>query len=265
MSQPRSNPGYVDPAYLQAAVELVGPIKQQSYALMQLTAGQTVLDVGCGPGTDTIPLARLVGPEGCVVGVDYDLEMIAAANQKADQLGIAGWVRHQQADGSRMPFETHTFDAVRSERVFQHVAHPEQIMAEMVRVTKPGGWIVLGDTDSGSMSTDITDPELIDLEWRLRRSRAEMLINGYSGRQLYRLCKHHHLTDVQVTVCPLIVTDYTLSRYLGLAETAESHALSAGTVTSGELERYHRYLEQTDRDGEFFCYAVMLLAVGRRP
>ena len=55
-----------------------------------LQSGQHILDAGCGPGVDTIPLADYVGPQGSVTGVDIDSEMLDKANQAADVAGHTG-------------------------------------------------------------------------------------------------------------------------------------------------------------------------------
>ena len=65
------------------AAQIVQPAKERSYARMTLHPGACVLDVGCGPATDTIPLARLVGENGFVAGVDADKEMVLAAERRA--------------------------------------------------------------------------------------------------------------------------------------------------------------------------------------
>src|SRR5690348_4621373 len=106
--------GYVDTHYLQAAAALLGQIKQRSYELMHIQTGHSVLDVGCGPGTDTISLASLVGSTGQVTGVDYDAAMVAAAQARARETSVGAWVRHEQADATALPFATCTFDACRS-------------------------------------------------------------------------------------------------------------------------------------------------------
>jgi ubiquinone/menaquinone biosynthesis C-methylase UbiE len=69
--------GYVNIDYLKPAAELTRPAKAGSYARMNLRSGQRGLDVGCGPATDTLILARLLEPDGRVVGVDFDADMIA--------------------------------------------------------------------------------------------------------------------------------------------------------------------------------------------
>ncbi len=74
---PRSA-GYVDIQALERLAERLRPLKRRTYDLMRVSPGDRVLDVGCGPGLDTVELAALVGPEGGVVGVDLDEEMIAA-------------------------------------------------------------------------------------------------------------------------------------------------------------------------------------------
>jgi ubiquinone/menaquinone biosynthesis C-methylase UbiE len=62
--------GYVSPEFLRVIRQISRARKQQVYTLLRVGVGSRVLDVGCGPGTDTIPLAQLVGPTGYVVGLD---------------------------------------------------------------------------------------------------------------------------------------------------------------------------------------------------
>ena len=131
--------GYVDPIYLQAAANRVKHIKKASYEQMQIKPGDKVLDVGCGPGTDTIALGQVVGPSGQVVGIDYDEGMIAQAELRAKEEGIEKWVTHQRADVASLQFDSNYFDSCRSERLFQHLPNYEQGLSEMIRVTKPLG------------------------------------------------------------------------------------------------------------------------------
>jgi ubiquinone/menaquinone biosynthesis C-methylase UbiE len=88
MADPKAYAGYVDVTYLERAAEHARQDKQLSYAAMRVQPGFRVLDVGCGPASDTIALAGLVGERGEVVGVDYDEEMVAEANRRAVAAGL---------------------------------------------------------------------------------------------------------------------------------------------------------------------------------
>ena len=254
--------GYVDSEYLQAAARLLHPAKQRSYAFMHMQPGHRVLDVGCGPGTDTIALGQIVGPTGQVCGVDYDAAMVADADRQAENAGGGGWVRHWQADAASLPWEADEFDACRSERLFQHLLNPAQALAEMARVTKPGGWVVVLDTDWGSLSVDT---EETDIERRLACFHAQRCLhNGFSGRQLYRLFRRQDLVDVSIETIPTAVTSCTLARLIATLDRVEGEALAAGAITEQELDRWRTSLERADAEGVFFASASLVLVGGRK-
>ncbi len=251
-----------DADYLQRVAELVQQTKQRSYALMHIQPGSKVVDVGCGPATDTIALAHLVGPTGQVVGLDFNAAFLAQADERADQAGVRTWVTHQHADATKLPFEANTFDACRSERLLQHLPHPEQAVAEMVRITRPGGWLVIADTDWGTLSIDT--PE-IDIESRLVRLGADMHNNGYAGRQLYRLLKRQQLADIMIEMVPGYFTNYALAeQVIGPAELAQE-ALHQSVITEEEAQRWSASLAQADAEGVFFASIMGVLIAGRKP
>jgi ubiquinone/menaquinone biosynthesis C-methylase UbiE len=259
MSRPK---GYVDAEYLQVAATVTEHVKRRSYALMRIRPGDRVLDVGCGPGTDTLALARLVGDSGQVVGVDYDQAMIANADRAATDANIGLCVKHIHADAYALPFEPGEFDSCRSERLFEHLCHPEQALSEMVRVAKPGGSVVLVDSDWGSGSIDSPHP---DIERRVMRILTQRLNNPYSGRQLFRLFRQKGLSDLVVEGFCLAFLSHPLFRQLAQLDQAEADALSAGVVSSDELATWRSGLERAEADGAFFASCNLILVAGRTP
>lgn len=254
--------GYVDPDYLRKFGEYLNQLKQRSYDCMQIETGHKVLDVGCGPGTDTTPLAQLVGSTGEVGGVDYDEEMIAEAEKYAEKIGTSAWVSHKQADATSLPYASGYFDSCRSERLFQHLLNPAAVLAEMERVTKIGGWVVVLDTDWGSGGIDTCET---DIERRLVRFNAErMFHNGYSGRQLYRLFKEQGLSDVSYEIFPVTVTSLGIARQMWTSDRMERQALAENIVTEDELHRIRASFEEADAKGVFFGYGNMTLVAGRK-
>lgn len=248
--------GYVDTKYLQTTSNLLVQFKRRSYGFMDVQVAQKVLDVGCGPGSDTIALAHLVGPYGEAAGVDYDPQMIAQA------AGVSDWVSHKQGTIDALPFATDYFDASRSERVFQHLHNPQQALAEMARVTKPGGRVVVWDADWGTLSIDTEEEET---ERKLVRMMTNVTVNnGYSGRQLYRLFKQSALDVVKFEANTLFFTDYSSMRTVVGFDYVEEQALAQGTITQAELDRWHMSLEQADQSGWFFASVTGILIAGEK-
>jgi len=254
----------VNVEYLDVTAYLLQGFKRRTYEIMRISPGHRLLDVGCGPGTDTIPLGNLVGAGGETIGVDNDGAKLAKAEKRASAAGVSAWVRHHMTDVTRgLPFPDDKFDSCRSERLFQHLLHPEDVLKEMVRVTRPGGWIVLLDTDHGTKSID--SPE-VDIERQLMRVTAERcLVNGYSGRQLYRLFKQAGLDQVAVETISIPFTDYALCRQANFLDRVEAEALAARVVTQAEIQRWRLSLERASAEGVFFASGTGTIVAGRKP
>ena len=84
----KENKGYVTADYLREAAQMLADLKQKTYAHLPARPGSRILDVGCGPGIDTIPLAEIVGPSGEVIGVDIDQDMLTQAEELAISRGV---------------------------------------------------------------------------------------------------------------------------------------------------------------------------------
>ncbi|KAF7302787.1 Methyltransf-25 domain-containing protein [Mycena kentingensis (nom. inval.)] len=124
-----------------------------AYLLAALKPGMHILDVGCGPGTITADLARLV-PDGRVTGIEHSPAqepVLQQAREHAATQGISN-VEFSIGDAHALPFPDNSFDVVHAHQVLQHVADPVQALREMVRVVKrPGGIIAVRDVDYASM------------------------------------------------------------------------------------------------------------------
>jgi ubiquinone/menaquinone biosynthesis C-methylase UbiE len=250
-----------DSRYLETAAQALREEKQLTYTAMHVQPGQHVLDVGCGPGVDTVALAEFVGASGSVDGVDADPAMVAAAEHRASAAGVHDRVHHHVADALALPFDANTFDAVRGERLFQHLSDPRAALAEMLRVTRPGGWIVVLDTD---YSSSTLDSDQTDLERRLALAAAQSVPSGYAARKLYRMFTDHGLSDISVTVRPVTFTKYEFARGAFL-DLIEPGALASGIVTEEQLDAWHAELEQADARNAFFACVNMILVCGCKP
>ena len=102
-----------------------------------LIQGGSALDVACGSGKLTAMLARIAGPEGRVVGVDFSPQMLEVARR--DHPGF----EFLEGDALHLPFEDGTFDASTISFGLRNLAEPVNGLREMLRVVKPGGRAVV--------------------------------------------------------------------------------------------------------------------------
>jgi len=119
-------------------------------ARLGLQAGQTVLDLGCGPGFWTLPLAEIVGPQGTVWALDVSQEMLdaLAARHPPSQ------VRLLRGELPAIDLPDGSVDWIWSAFLFHEVEPPEQLAAEMRRVTRPGGKVAVLDWRPDAESGD---------------------------------------------------------------------------------------------------------------
>lgn len=116
-----------------------------------ITKGLKVMDLGCGDGTTAVPAARL-GAE--VLGVDIASNLVEAGNRRAKEEGLTN-LRFQEGDASDLAeLGSDTFDLVVSIFGAMFAPRPSDVAKEMVRVTRPGGRIVMGNWIPG-------DPTLV--------------------------------------------------------------------------------------------------------
>ena len=115
---------------------------EELVAKLGISEGLKVLDLGCGDGTTAVPEAQL-GAD--VLGVDIASNLVAAGTARAEALGLAN-LRFQQGDASDLQgIDDESFDLVVSIFGAMFAPKPNDVAKEMVRVTKPGGRIVMGN------------------------------------------------------------------------------------------------------------------------
>ena len=253
--------GKVSQEYLQRAAEQLRHVKQLSYQRMAIGPGDTVLDAGCGPGVDTVPLAKLVGSQGEVIGIDNDEAMLETANQYALENGVSGWTKHQLGSALALPLTGGSVDSCRAERLMQVLAREQELplLKELVRVTKPGGRVVLVDTDWGSASVDCDDAEL---ERRLMSFFASRLRpNGFAGRRLYALCQQLGLEEILLDIVPLPFHDFEETPF---GKWLFDSALKAKVVSGEEAERWRGEQVRRSKQGCFLACVNMVIVSATR-
>lgn len=248
--------GYVDAEYLRGVAQATSPLKARTWELLGAVPGAVLLDAGCGPGEDTLALARLVGPRGRVVGVDSDRALLRLARRRARAAGLSN-VEHRFSVLPRLPFRAGTFDGARSERVFQHLKQPRESLEALVRVTRAGGRIVIMEPDWASLAIDAGDGRLEREIVSLGTEHA--LHNGSAGRRLFGDFQRVGLLDVSFQVIPITYQSLEAAdRYI----LSGFEAVARPRLGARALARWRASLELADAEGRFFATFNYVLVVG---
>ena len=115
------------------------------HVLGRIDEGATVLDLGCGAGTDLLIAAQMVGPTGHVIGVDMTPAMLKVAAASARDMGVGDRVELHEGLIEHLPLPDAEVDIVISNGVIDLVPDKDAVFAEIDRVLKPGGRLQFAD------------------------------------------------------------------------------------------------------------------------
>lgn len=244
---------FLDEVNKQPAAIEWKPIILQS---LRLRPGMRVLDVGCGMGTDVFEIVKSVAPEGAVTGVDLSESLIAEAIGRATGRDLP--VTFQVADARNLPFPNNYFDAVRTERLLMHVPNPASALAEMARVLAPGGRMAVFDFD---WETQFCDSPYKDTTRKIALSFCDSMKNGWIGRSLPRLFREVGMTEIFVSLRPVVVTYDFLKLLLG---GHVARAVSNAILLEADADRWWTDLARADAEGTFLYGVTACIVAGAK-
>ena len=149
--------GHAEPVLQSHRWRTVG--NSAAYLVPHLRPGLSLLDVGCGPGTLTVDLARRVAP-GAVVGLDVSEAPLGEARDLAAREGLE--VEFRVGDVYALDAADGTYDVVHAHQVLQHLTDPVAALREMARVCRPGGLVAVRDVDYAATTWFPADDALTD-------------------------------------------------------------------------------------------------------
>jgi SAM-dependent methyltransferase len=140
---------------LNLLAEIMRPTTLRLLAEAGLRGGDRCLDLGCGGGHITLDMARITGPGGLVTGVDFDPQVVELARQDATDAG-AGNIEYHIADAR--VFDGGQFDLIYARFLLSHLSQAGTVLARMRQLARPGGRIVVEDTDMSGCYCHPHDP-----------------------------------------------------------------------------------------------------------
>ncbi len=229
--------------------------------------GWRVIDVGCGPQGVLHVLADLVGPTGTIVGLERDPRLAALARAFVAEHGFTN-VEVIQGDARATELPRGRFDLVHERLVLVNVPEPEQILAEMVALVRPGGVVAVWEWDAVSWLCDPAHPA-----WtRIREaSQAVRLQDGQDfsiGRRIARLMRGAGLVEVkqEVEVAEWPLGHPRRMQIIQFSENIRERLVARGFFSDAELTELLAALRKHLEDPETFQLSgVSFQAWGHKP
>jgi ubiquinone/menaquinone biosynthesis C-methylase UbiE len=225
---------------------------------LQLAPGQSVLEVGCGPGAIVRRIAQRTHGANSIRGVDVNRYLLREAAALAKRDGLDRWIQFQEADATTLPFPDHRFDATISCTVMEE-GNADRMLEQFVRVTKRGGKV-----GAVVRSTDLPRWVNLPLSAELKRTvespgffSGNVSNSGCADASLYRRMNQAGLTDVVMMPQWASHKEGERLEYL--------HDRITSSLGDSELAEWQAAVAQVQSDGTFFIAEPFHCAVGTKP
>jgi ubiquinone/menaquinone biosynthesis C-methylase UbiE len=254
-------------ARLQRQSDELRPVSAALLDRAGIRPGQAAIDLGCGPSGIIELLSERVSPGGRVVGLDADPAHVAMARELAGQRGL-GNVEIVAADAQRTGLASGSFDLVHARTLLVTVPRPAAVVAEMVRLARPGGWVAGLEADGEYSLCYPAHPawdrlcEIFNASFT--RNGADLRI----GRRLTELYREAGLEDIGVEARADIyqARDSRRTVRVELVRSMRPMILEMGLADERELDELDRTVrEHLDDPRTLVMPHLTFLAWGRKP
>jgi class 3 adenylate cyclase/ubiquinone/menaquinone biosynthesis C-methylase UbiE len=232
-------------------------VRTAASAHLAALPGDVICDIGCGPGTELVRIAQIVGPEGVAIGIDPSLVMLEESQRRADDANVR--LELHERDGRDTGLPADHCDGVRMERVIQHVGDIDGLVTEAIRITRSGGRIVLVDSDWGSLMVYPGDRVLVDSITGVFASH--ILPEAWAGRRLHDSLLRHGLVDVRSDIYP-VQADAGVLQTLG---TMYQRFVGSKLMTQDQADEHLAEMASAFETGGAVYALSMFVASGRVP
>jgi 2-polyprenyl-3-methyl-5-hydroxy-6-metoxy-1,4-benzoquinol methylase len=250
-------------ARLRSLEELFDPVSERYLHAIGVRQGWRCLEVGCGAGGVAMWLADQVGPTGAVVATDLDTGFLEGRHGRAN-------LEVRRHNLTHDPLEESAFDLVHARAVVEHVRDRDAAIARLVSALRPGGWLVLEDTDYGGAAATMAARYAIPAESAAAMERAYRAVatlvaaigaDGSYGPHLAPALIQAGLQDVAAEVHAPLVHGSQHGWAALSVDNVGSRLVEADLLSAAELEHDLQMLKDT---ASRYLTPFMVTAWGRR-
>ncbi len=222
------------------------------------TDGGSILDLGSGLGLTSFLLTR-VFPTSRIIGIEPDGELREQAEQRLADVGYQERCSFQAGTGEALPLDDDSVDFAYSRFLFQHLRRPDRVLAELVRVTRPGGIIALADVDDAGA---VIHPEPVGFrgfQRRVQEAQAKLGGDRNVGRKLVSYLRRAGLQKARADVVPLSSHIFPTADLIQIAFDFKAQTLKRVNIWSPADARVLENLQQLSANEDaWVCIPVFL-------
>ena len=224
------------------------------------TPGERVLDVGCGPGFYCAELSSAVRSAGSVIGVDSSPPMLQLAARRCSGHDN---VELRHGDATSLPVDDASVDGVLCVQVLEYVADPTVALAEMHRVIRPGGRVVVWDVDWATVSLHARDAALTE---RVLRSWDQHVTHPSLPQTLAPRLRSVGFEHVRMHAHPFATCEFDPQTYgPALIPNIATFVVGRNGITDEEAQAWVTEQQQLGARGEFYFASTQVCFTATRP
>ena len=253
----------------QERLEALGKILGRAEFLPALKTGMRVLEVGCGTGSIARQVAARVAP-GEVIGVDGQQVQLDTATRLSAEHGI-GNLKFRRGDAAELDLPDCGFDGAYCRFLLEHVMNPFDVVREMARVVRPGGWVCACEWENGCDVVYPASPAVEKVWQALYDLQRAMGGDAFVARKLYQILTEAELSSVKVDALAWTIAAHEKERLLTYTDGAREiigqgreRLLAEKSVTSELLEQAEAEYARLLDDPATFVMGACICATGTK-
>jgi ubiquinone/menaquinone biosynthesis C-methylase UbiE len=248
----------------QAAV--YGPEANELFDLIGIEPGIAAIDVGCGVMGVLHLLAERIGANGRVVGLDREPRILEAGRALAQQRALD--LEFIQADATASGLPRGAFDLVHARTLLLNVSNPQEILAEMIRIARPGGIVAIQEPDASAWACDPPHPAFDILRTEIINAYRRTGKDFNIGRRTARMLQDMGLQRVRVRATARVthVGDFYQTFVLTIAGLVRDVVIAGARITNDEFDSYSTSLRtHLATPGTLTCQPLIWQTWGQVP
>ena len=248
----------------QAAV--YAPEANELFDLIGVEPGIAAIDVGCGVMGVLHLLAERIGTGGRVVGLEREPRILEAGRGLAERRGLE--VEFVEADATASGLPADAYDLVHARTLLLNVSNPQEILAEMIRIARPGGIVAIEEPDASAWACDPPHPAFDILRTEIVNAYRRTGKDFNIGRSVARMLRDMGLEGVRVRATARVtkVGDFYQTFLLTVAGLVRDVIIAGANITSDEFDSYSTELRtHLVTPGTLTCQPLMWQAWGQVP